>query len=130
MALAATLSKQEDNVSDHLPVRRPPVEGGPLDDDRPLSLARLFALYPAGGGILTAAHLEPLRACIEAARLALDALRWAAEDAVSLAPVMPLEAAGADVLHYGAALAAQLDQAAAEVHALTAALREGASDAS
>jgi len=123
------LLKQEDTVSD-VPVRRPPVEGRPLADDPPLALARLFGLCHARGRVLTAAHLEPLRDCIQAARVALDGLRFAAEDAVSLGPLMPMEAARADVQRFGPELADHLELAAAELDLLAGALREEARDAS
>jgi hypothetical protein len=70
--------------------------------ERPVPLADLFALHSAGR--LVVADFEPLRACLVAARLELEALRFAAEDAVDAEPLMPPEAQHADVHARGAAL--------------------------
>jgi hypothetical protein len=87
----------------------------------PLALARLFSLPPAGRIAVT--HLQPLRACLVAARLELDALRFAAEDAVDAEPLMPLEAQYEDVHAHGAALYEALCAAQDELDLLTARLR-------
>ncbi len=74
---------------------------------------------------ITMAQLEPLRACLVAARLDLDALRFAAEDAVDAEPLMPPEAQHADVHQHGAALHETLCAAQEELDLLAVYLREG-----
>jgi hypothetical protein len=91
-------------------------------NERPAALVRLFVLHPAGR--ITVAHLEPLRACLVAARLDLDALRFAAEDAVDAEPLMPPDAQHADVHKHGAALHETLCAAQDELDVLAAHLRE------
>jgi hypothetical protein len=91
---------------------------------RSLALARLFSLHPAGRVVV--AHLQPLRACLVAARLELDALRFAAEDAVDVEPLMPQEAQHEDVHARGAALERALRAAQDELDVLAMRLREEA----
>jgi hypothetical protein len=95
-----------------------------LVDGRPVALAGLFALHPAGR--LGVGDLEPLRACIVAARLELEALRFAAEDAVDAEPLMPPEAQYADVHARGAALHEALCAAQDELDLLARRLRREA----
>ena len=72
------------------------------DSQRPIALVRLFSLHPEGR--MTARQFYPLRACLAAARHHLDALRFAAEDAVDVEPLMPREAQYEDVHVHGGAL--------------------------
>ena len=94
---------------------------GRLVDGEPIALARLFSLHPEGR--ITAAHLAPVRACLVAARLALDALRFAAEDAVDLEPLMPREAQYEDVHARGADVDQALYAAQEELDLLAQHLR-------
>ena len=94
----------------------------------PVALGRIFALQPAGG--LTAAQLDPLRAALIACRVSLDALRFAAEDAVALDPILTIEAERRDVILHGAALAEQLVAAQDELDLLAHQLREQVTRAS
>jgi hypothetical protein len=91
-------------------------------DERPLALARLFSLHPAGR--ITVAHIQPLRACLVAGRLELDALRFAAEDAVDVEPLMPHEAQFEDIHAHGATLYDILCAAQEEVDLLALCLRQ------
>jgi hypothetical protein len=92
------------------------------NSERPIALARLFSLRPEGRS--TARQLEPLRACLVAARLDLDALRFAAEDAVDIEPLMPREAQYEDVHARGAALYEDLCAAQEELDILVLHLRQ------
>lgn len=94
---------------------------GALLDERPFALAPLFSLH--GDGRITVAHLQPLRACLVAGRLELDALRFAAEDAVDVEPLMPPEAQYEDVHARGAALDRALCAAQDELDLLARLLR-------
>jgi hypothetical protein len=95
---------------------------GVLLDERPLALARLFSLHP--GGRITVAHLQPLRACLLAGRLELDTLRFAAEDAVDVEPLMPPEAQFEDIHAHGVALHDILCAAQDELDILAVCLRQ------
>jgi hypothetical protein len=99
--------------------------GDPSDPsrERPIVLARLFSLGAPGGRDV---DLRPLRAALTAAQLALDALRFAAEDAVAAEPIMPEDAQRADVQARGAELAEHLIAARVEVDVLAEVLRGGA----
>jgi hypothetical protein len=94
---------------------------GALLGVRPVALAPLFSLRHAGR--ITVAHLQPLRACLVAARLELEALRFAAEDAVDPDPLMPPQAQHEDVHARGAALEKALCAAQDELDLLVARLR-------
>jgi hypothetical protein len=91
------------------------------DVPRPVALARLFSLHPEGR--ITARQLHPLRACLAAARHHLDALRFAAEDAVDAEPLMPPEAQYEDVHAHGGALYEDLCAAQEELDLLFRRLR-------
>jgi hypothetical protein len=95
---------------------------GVLLDEHSLALARLFSLHPAGR--ITVAHLQPLRACLVAGRFELDALRFAAEDAVDVEPLMPQEAQFEDIHAHGATLHDILRVAQEEVDLLAVCLRQ------
>jgi hypothetical protein len=86
-------------------------------------LARLFSLHPEGR--IRVRDLEPLRACLVAARIDLDALRFAAEDAIDVEPLMPVEAQREDIHARGAALYEDLCAAQDELDLLARHLREG-----
>jgi hypothetical protein len=63
-------------------------------------------------------------ACLVAGRLELDALRFAAEDAVDVEPLMPPEAQFEDVHAHGAQLHEILCAAQDELDILTVCLRQ------
>jgi hypothetical protein len=112
------------------PRREPPATLlADLPGDTRLALVRLFTLGPRTG-VLAPRHLDPLRRALRAARLSHDGLRAAADDAVSLDPMMSLEALRMDVDRCGAALTEQLAAASDELDILAAALEEEAADAS
>jgi hypothetical protein len=90
--------------------------------EHPIGLGRLFSLRPEGR--VTARQLEPLRACLVSASLELDALRFAAEDAVDAEPLMPPGAQHADVYVHGAALYEALCAAQDELDLLVLHLRQ------
>jgi hypothetical protein len=87
----------------------------------PIALVRLFSLHPDGR--ISARQLYPLRACLAAARHHLDALRFAAEDAVDIEPLMPPEAQYEDVHVHGGALYEDLCAAQEELDLLFRHLR-------
>jgi hypothetical protein len=89
---------------------------GAAGDAPSAPLPRLFHLLPSGEVRL--AHLEPLRACLTAALLSLDGLRFAAEDAVSPDPLVSTEALRIDISRFGADVRDQLDAALVEVDLL------------
>lgn len=93
-----------------------------LGDGRIIALGRLFTLH--ANGTVTAAQFEPLRRCLVAARIELDTLRFAAEDAVDGQPLMSAEAQRADVHARGAALYEALCAAQDELDILVAHLRQ------
>lgn len=89
-------------------------------------LGVLFTLHPGrAGGALSLADLEPLARALAGARLSLDGLRFAAEDAVAADPLMPGEARRADVLRHGHELAEALMLLGAELDVLRVFLRSG-----
>ena len=95
---------------------------------RRITLGRLFSLLPDGS--VTSAHVEPIRRALLAARIELDALRFAAEDAVDARPMMSAEAQRADVHARGAAVWEALAAAEDELQILIAHLGKGAADVS
>jgi hypothetical protein len=123
VALIPNLLKQERTMAEgsRPPGPRQVRRRGVFLDERPLALARLFSLHPAGR--ITVAHLEPLRACLVAGRLELDPLRFAAEDAVDAEPLMPPEAQFEDVHAHGAQLHEILCSAQDELDLLVHLLR-------
>jgi hypothetical protein len=102
-----------------------PPRGGQGSRRSPPGFAGASLLFPLFSLQHGAPDFAPLRAALSAARCSLEALRFVAEDAVDVGPVMPLEAQRADVHARGADLREHLVAAQLEVDVLDVFLRGG-----